>query len=70
LGELLARKNLAPMIREKSVSKDSPMLNIMDPNIRRKPQLELLIEVEIEAFNGWYSTMRIPGSTYRMMRHH
>jgi hypothetical protein len=40
--------------------KDSAMLNIMDPTIRRKPQLELLTEVEIEAFNGWYSTMRKP----------
>jgi hypothetical protein len=40
--------------------RDSAMLNIMDQNIRRKPQLELLTEVEIEAFNGWYSTMRNP----------
>ena len=40
--------------------KNSAMLNIMDPNIRKKPQLELLTEVETEAFNGWYSTMRNP----------
>lgn len=35
-------------------------LNIFDPDIRRKPRLDLLTEIELEAFNGWYATMRKP----------
>jgi hypothetical protein len=34
--------------------------NILNPKTRKIPQLSLLTEVELEAFNGWYATMRKP----------
>ena len=33
-------------------------INILNPETRKTPQLNLLTEVELEAFNGWYATMR------------
>ena len=35
-------------------------LNIFAPDIKQNPRLALLTEVELEAFNGWYSTLRKP----------
>lgn len=35
-------------------------LNIFAPDIKQNPRLDLLTEVELEAFNGWYATMRKP----------
>ncbi len=35
-------------------------LNIFAPDIKQNPRLDLLTEVELEAFNGWYSTLRKP----------
>ena len=35
-------------------------INILNPETRKTPQLNLLTEVELEAFNGWYATMRKP----------
>jgi hypothetical protein len=35
-------------------------LDILNPETKKYPQIELLTEVELEAFNGWYATMRKP----------
>jgi hypothetical protein len=35
-------------------------LNLFDPKIKNQPRLDLLTEVELEAFNGWYATARKP----------
>ena len=35
-------------------------LDIFAPDIKQNPRLDLLTEVELEAFNGWYATMRKP----------
>lgn len=35
-------------------------LNVQNPETKKNPQLDLLTEVELEAFNGWYATMRKP----------
>ena len=35
-------------------------LDIFAPDIKQNPRLALLTEVELEAFNGWYSTLRKP----------
>jgi hypothetical protein len=56
--DILVRKKPGPIVRQKTKSNDSSTLNILAPDIKKKPQLHLLTEVELEAFNGWYSTMR------------
>ncbi|MBC8285730.1 MAG: hypothetical protein H8E32_18095 [Nitrospinae bacterium] len=39
----------------------NPMsLDVLNTETRKTPQLDLLTEVELEAFNGWYATMRKP----------
>jgi len=35
-------------------------LNIFEPDIKQNPRLDLLTEIELEAFNGWYATCRKP----------
>ena len=35
-------------------------LNIFAPAIKENPRLDLLTEIELEAFNGWYATIRKP----------
>ena len=35
-------------------------LNIFAPDIKQNPRLDLLTEIESEAFNGWYATCRKP----------
>lgn len=35
-------------------------LNINNPNLKKNPDLDLLTEIELEAFNGWYATCRKP----------
>jgi len=35
-------------------------LNIFAPDIKQNPRLDLLTEIELEAFNGWYATCRKP----------
>jgi len=37
-----------------------PDLNINNPNLKKNPRLDLLTEIELEAFNGWYATCRKP----------
>jgi|TARA_B100001964_G_scaffold148276_1_gene163387 hypothetical protein len=37
-----------------------PDLNINNPNLKKNPDLGLLTEVELEAFNGWYASCRKP----------
>ena len=53
--------------KEKSTSNDlipliphTPELDVSNPETKKTPSLDLLTEVELEAFNGWYSTMRKP----------
>jgi hypothetical protein len=60
MAEFLARQNPKPVVRKKVKSKNPTMLNIIDPETKKTPQLDLLTEVELEAFNGWYATMRKP----------
>ena len=60
MAEFLAKQNPKPITREKVKSKNPTMLNIIDSGIRNHPNLDLLTEVELEAFNGWYATMRKP----------
>ena len=35
-------------------------LDVSNPETKKTPRLDLLTEVELEAFNGWYATMRKP----------
>lgn len=37
-----------------------PELDIFASGTKENPQLDLLTEVELEAFNGWYATCRKP----------
>jgi hypothetical protein len=60
MAEFLARQNPKPVVRKKVKSKNPTMLNIIDPETKKTPQLDLLTEVELEAFNGWYATCRKP----------
>ena len=34
--------------------------DVTNPETKKTPKLDLLTEVELEAFNGWYATMRKP----------
>ncbi len=45
---------------ESSGSSNPMSLDVLNPKTRMTPQLNLLTEVELEAFNGWYATMRKP----------
>jgi len=35
-------------------------LNVTNPESKKTPKLNLLKEIELEAFNGWYATLRKP----------
>ena len=35
-------------------------MDIFSPDIKQNPQPDLLTEVELEAFNGWYASCRKP----------
>jgi hypothetical protein len=35
-------------------------LDVANPETKKTPKLDLLTEIELEAFNGWYATMRKP----------
>ena len=63
-------RNFQPQVvekKEKSTSNDLiplipsiPELDVSNPETKKTPRLDLLTEVELEAFNGWYATMRKP----------
>ncbi len=36
------------------------LLDISNPEAKKTPRLDLLTKIELEAFNGWYATMRKP----------
>ena len=61
MAEFLARQNPKLIARQKVNSKNPILeLDIFDPETKKHPQLELLDEVELEAFSGWYATCRKP----------
>ena len=54
-------ENYKNVVRINTDNVDSVMtLDIFAPEIKQNPRLDLLTEVELEAFNGWYATMRKP----------
>jgi len=52
---------LIPLIPPRPNSKEPTQeLNMFDPEIIKTPKTEMLTEVELEAFNGWYASCRKP----------
>lgn len=43
-----------------SENSNPTLLDITNPETKKTPRLDLLTEIELEAFNGWYATMRKP----------
>ena len=58
------------LVKEEQEESSLNVLNVLNvhgqpldkfaPSIKQNPRLDLLTEVELEAFNGWYATMRKP----------
>ena len=42
------------------LSNEKRFLDLSDSEIKRTPRTDLLTEVELEAFNGWYASCRKP----------
>ena len=54
-------ENYQNVVRINTDNVDSVMtLDIFAPDIKQNPRLDLLTEIELEAFNGWYATCRKP----------
>jgi hypothetical protein len=49
---------------ESSRSSNPMSLDVLNPETWKHPRPDLLIESELEAFNGWYFTMRNPSPKY------
>jgi hypothetical protein len=64
MGKWLARALRKEELHVKKYVAISPTkpteLDILNPKIKKTPDLALLTEIELEAFNGWYATMRKP----------
>ena len=52
-------ENYQNVVRINTDNVDSVMtLDIFAPDIKQNPRLDLLTEIELEAFNEWYATCR------------
>ena len=52
-------ENYQNVVRINTDNVDSVMtLDIFAPDIKQNPRLDLLTEIELEAFNEWYATSR------------
>ena len=45
---------------ESSGNSNPVFIDVFNPETKTTPRLDLLTEVELEAFNGWYATARKP----------
>jgi hypothetical protein len=48
------------LIVQNVLNVEGEALDIFSPDIKQNPQPDLLTEVELEAFNGWYASCRKP----------
>lgn len=51
------KPQIPPMVESEKIV---PELDMFDPEIIKTPRTGLLTEVELEAFNGWYTSCRKP----------